>query len=71
MVHYCDHTCSIIWKAQYKAWVECKVEQVRLAFFENSEIISNNSVSNGQYFNGETDLIITVIVIIYLICDGS
>lgn len=37
-----DHTGSIIWKAEYKAWGECKTEKAQSSFFENSEIISNN-----------------------------
>lgn len=62
----CDHlgtpqemsnqTGAIVWKAQYKAWGECKVEQAKPDFFENSEIISNNIRFQGQYFDGETGL---------------
>ncbi|HFF4760302.1 TPA: RHS repeat-associated core domain-containing protein, partial [Acinetobacter baumannii] len=51
-----DHTGVVIWKAQYKAWGECKVEQAKSDFFENSEIISNNIRFQGQYFDGETGL---------------
>lgn len=64
--YHCDHlgtpqemsnqTGAIVWKAQYKAWGECKVEQAKLDFFENSEIISNNIRFQGQYFDGETGL---------------
>jgi RHS repeat-associated protein len=64
--YHCDHlgtpqemsnqTGAIIWKAQYKAWGECKVEQAKSDFFENSEIISNNIRFQGQYFDGETGL---------------
>ncbi|ENW35385.1 hypothetical protein F922_02383 [Acinetobacter baumannii NIPH 201] len=51
-----DHTGAIVWKAQYKAWGECKVEPTKSDFFENSEIISNNIRFQGQYFDGETGL---------------
>lgn len=51
-----DHSGAIIWKAQYKAWGECKVEKVKSNFFENSEIISNNIRFQGQYFDEETGL---------------
>ena len=51
-----DHTGSIIWKAEYKAWGECKTEKARSSFFENSEIISNNIRFQGQYFDLETGL---------------
>ena len=51
-----DHSGAIIWKAQYKAWGECKVEKVKPNFFENSEIISNNIRFQGQYFDEETGL---------------
>lgn len=64
--YHCDHlgtpqemsnkTGAIVWKAQYKAWGECKVEQAKSDFFENSEIISNNIPFQGQYFDGETGL---------------
>ncbi|RZH14378.1 RHS repeat-associated core domain-containing protein [Acinetobacter pittii] len=64
--YHCDHlgtpqemsnqTGAIIWKAQYKAWGECKVEQGKSDFFDNSEIISNNIRFQGQYFDGETGL---------------
>ncbi len=64
--YHCDHlgtpqemsnkTGAIVWKAQYKAWGECKVEQAKSDFFENSEIISNNIRFQGQYFDGETGL---------------
>ena len=37
-----DHTGAIIWKAVYKAWGECRTEEAKSNFFENSEIISNN-----------------------------
>ncbi|WP_127491313.1 RHS repeat-associated core domain-containing protein [Acinetobacter calcoaceticus] len=51
-----DHTGSIIWKAEYKAWGECKAERTKSNFFENSEIISNNIRFQGQYFDEETGL---------------
>lgn len=51
-----DHTGSIIWKAEYKAWGECKAERAKSNFFENSEIISNNIRFQGQYFDEETGL---------------
>lgn len=51
-----DQTGAIVWKAQYKAWGECKVEQAKSDFFENSEIISNNIRFQGQYFDCETGL---------------
>ncbi|WP_333668003.1 RHS repeat-associated core domain-containing protein [Acinetobacter guillouiae] len=51
-----DHTGSIIWKAEYKAWGECKPEKAKSNFFENSEIISNNIRFQGQYFDQETGL---------------
>ncbi|WP_254626871.1 RHS repeat-associated core domain-containing protein, partial [Acinetobacter seifertii] len=51
-----DHTGAIIWKAEYKAWGECKAEIAKSNFFENSEIISNNIRFQGQYFDGETGL---------------
>ena len=51
-----DHTGSIIWKAEYRAWGECKVEKIKSNFFENSEIISNNIRFQGQYFDEETGL---------------
>ena len=51
-----DHTGSIIWKAEYKAWGECKAEKAKSSFFENSEIISNNIRFQGQYFDQETGL---------------
>ena len=51
-----DHTGSIIWKAEYKAWGECKAEKAKSSFFENSEIISNNIHFQGQYFDQETGL---------------
>ena len=64
--YHCDHlgtpqemsnqTGAIVWKAQYKAWGECKVEQAKSDFFENSEIISNNIRFQGQYFDWETGL---------------
>jgi len=64
--YHCDHlgtpqemsnqTGAIVWKAQYKAWGECKVEQAKSDFFENSEIINNNIRFQGQYFDGETGL---------------
>ncbi len=64
--YHCDHlgtpqemsnnTGAIVWKAQYKAWGECKVEQAKSDFFENSEIISNNIRFQGQYFDEETGL---------------
>ncbi|SSS47149.1 Rhs family protein [Acinetobacter baumannii] len=37
-----DHTGAVIWKAEYKAWGECKAEKAKSNFFEDSEIISNN-----------------------------
>jgi RHS repeat-associated protein len=49
-----DLSGQIIWKAQYKAWGECKAEKVKSNFFENSEIISNNIRFQGQYFDEET-----------------
>ncbi len=49
-----DHTGSIIWKAEYKAWGECKAEKAKSNFFEDSEIISNNIRFQGQYFDQET-----------------
>ena len=62
--YHCDHlgtpqemsdlSGQIIWKAQYKAWGECKAEKVKSNFFENSEIISNNIRFQGQYFDEET-----------------
>ena len=51
-----NQTGAIVWKAQYKAWGECKVEQAKSDFFGNSEIISNNIRFQGQYFDGETGL---------------
>ncbi|AYO52823.1 RHS repeat-associated core domain-containing protein [Acinetobacter wuhouensis] len=51
-----DHTGSIIWKAEYKAWGECKPKKAKSNFFENSEIISNNIRFQGQYFDEETGL---------------
>lgn len=51
-----DHTGAIIWKAEYKAWGECKAERTKSNFFENSEIISNNIRFQGQYFDEETGL---------------
>ena len=51
-----DHTGAFIWKAQYKAWGECKAEKAKSSFFENSEIISNNIRFQGQYFDQETGL---------------
>ncbi len=64
--YHCDHlgtpqemsnqTGVIIWKAQYKAWGECKLEQANSDFFEKSEIISNNIRFQGQYFDEETGL---------------
>ncbi|MCS3525956.1 RHS repeat-associated core domain-containing protein [Acinetobacter johnsonii] len=51
-----DHTGAIIWKAEYKAWGECKAEKAKSSFFENSEIISNNIRFQGQYFDLETGL---------------
>lgn len=48
-----DHSGAIIWKAEYKAWGECKADS---NFFENSEIISNNIRFQGQYFDQETGL---------------
>ncbi len=51
-----DHTGAIIWKAEYKAWGECKAEKAKSSFFENSEIISNNIRFQGQYFDQETGL---------------
>ena len=51
-----DHTGAIIWKAEYKAWGECKTEKAKSNFFENSEIISNNIRFQGQYFDLETGL---------------
>uniref|UniRef100_UPI00300B45F6 RHS repeat-associated core domain-containing protein n=1 Tax=Acinetobacter guillouiae TaxID=106649 RepID=UPI00300B45F6 len=51
-----DHTGLIIWKANYFAWGECKVERAKSNFFENSEIISNNIRFQGQYFDQETGL---------------
>ncbi|ENW35389.1 hypothetical protein F922_02387 [Acinetobacter baumannii NIPH 201] len=51
-----DHTGAVIWKAEYKAWGECKAERVKSNFFENSEIISNNIRFQGQYFDEETGL---------------
>ncbi|ONN56831.1 hypothetical protein AC058_01110 [Acinetobacter genomosp. 33YU] len=51
-----DHTGAIIWKAEYRAWGECKTEKAKSNFFENSEIISNNIRFQGQYFDEETGL---------------
>ncbi len=51
-----DHTGAIIWKAEYKAWGECKAEKAKSNFFENSEITSNNIRFQGQYFDEETGL---------------
>ncbi|EXS33434.1 RHS repeat-associated core domain protein [Acinetobacter sp. 826659] len=51
-----DHTGAIIWKAEYKAWGECKAEKAKSNFFEDSEIISNNIRFQGQYFDQETGL---------------
>ncbi len=51
-----DHTGAIIWKAEYKAWRDCKAEKAKSNFFENSEIISNNIRFQGQYFDEETGL---------------
>ncbi len=51
-----DHTGAVIWKAEYKAWGECKAEKAKSNFFENSEIISNNIRFQGQYFDQETGL---------------
>ncbi|WP_236770284.1 RHS repeat-associated core domain-containing protein, partial [Acinetobacter johnsonii] len=55
-VRFSDLSGQIIWKAQYKAWGECKAEKVKSNFFENSEIISNNIRFQGQYFDEETGL---------------
>ncbi|MDC5098199.1 RHS domain-containing protein [Acinetobacter baumannii] len=51
-----DHTGSVISKAEYKAWSECKAEKAKSNFFEDSEIISNNIRFQGQYFDQETGL---------------
>lgn len=51
-----DQTGAIVWKAEYKAWGECKAEKAKSNFFENSEIISNNIRFQGQYFDEETGL---------------
>jgi len=51
-----DQTGAIIWKAEYKAWGECKAEKAKSNFFENSEIITNNIRFQGQYFDEETGL---------------
>nr|WP_288421496.1 RHS repeat-associated core domain-containing protein [uncultured Acinetobacter sp.] len=51
-----DHTGTVIWKAEYKAWGECKAEKAKSNFFEDSEIISNNIRFQGQYFDEETGL---------------
>lgn len=51
-----DHTGAVIWKAEYKAWGECKAEKTKSNFFEDSEIISNNIRFQGQYFDEETGL---------------
>ncbi|CAA0260252.1 RHS family protein [Acinetobacter baumannii] len=51
-----DHTGAVIWKAEYKAWGECKAEKAKSNFFEDSEIISNNIRFQGQYFDQETGL---------------
>ncbi|ADI91352.1 hypothetical protein AOLE_12325 [Acinetobacter oleivorans DR1] len=51
-----DYTGAIIWKAEYKAWGECKAEKAKSNFFENIEIISNNIRFQGQYFDEETGL---------------
>ena len=51
-----DNTGAIIWKAEYKAWGECKAERAKSNFFEKSEIISNNIRFQGQYFDEETGL---------------
>lgn len=51
-----DQSGAVIWKAEYKAWAECKTEKVKSSFFENSEIISNNIRFQGQYFDQETGL---------------
>ena len=49
-----DQTGAIIWKAEYKAWGECKAEKAKSNFFENSEIITNHIRFQGQYFDEET-----------------
>ncbi|MCU4491830.1 RHS domain-containing protein [Acinetobacter guillouiae] len=64
--YHCDHlgtpqemsdsSGQVIWKAEYKAWGECKSEKAKSNFFENSEIISNNIRFQGQYFDQETGL---------------
>ena len=64
--YHCDHLGTpqemsdsqgqIIWKAQYKAWGECKAEKSESNFFENSEIITNNIRFQGQYYDEETGL---------------
>lgn len=51
-----DYTGTVIWKANYLAWGECKAEKAKTNFFENSEIISNNIRFQGQYFDKETGL---------------
>jgi RHS repeat-associated protein len=51
-----DHTGAVIWKAEYKAWGECKAEKAKSNFFEDSEIISNNIRFQGQYLDQETGL---------------
>ena len=65
-----DHTGSVIWKAEYKAWGECKAEKTKSNFFENSEIISNNIHFKGSISTKKQDSIITVIVITRLMWDG-
>lgn len=51
-----DHTGTVIWKANYLAWGECKAEKAKSNFFQNFEIISNNIRFQGQYFDQETGL---------------
>lgn len=51
-----DPTGAIIWKAEYKAWGECKADKANSNFFENSEIITNNIRFQGHYFDQETGL---------------
>ena len=51
-----DQIGAIIWKAEYKAWGECKAEKAKSNFFENSEIITNHIRFQGQYFDEETGL---------------
>ena len=60
-----DHTGAVIWKAEYKAWGECKAEklnQISLKTLRSSVIIS---VFKGNISTKKQGFITTVIVIIH------